>query len=75
VKLLFDQNLSPRAAKALESEFPGSLHVRDVQLHDAPDQVIWDYAAEHGLTIVTKDADFHQRSFLLGHPPKVIWTS
>jgi predicted nuclease of predicted toxin-antitoxin system len=22
---------------------------------------------------VTKDADFHQRSFLFGHPPKVIW--
>jgi predicted nuclease of predicted toxin-antitoxin system len=26
-----------------------------------------------GLTIVTKDADFHQRSFLFGHPPKVVW--
>jgi predicted nuclease of predicted toxin-antitoxin system len=25
------------------------------------------------LTIVTKDADFHQRSFLLGPPPRVIW--
>ena len=25
-----------------------------------------------GLTIVTKDSDFHQRSFLFGHPPKVI---
>jgi predicted nuclease of predicted toxin-antitoxin system len=23
--------------------------------------------------IVSKDADFRQRSFLLGHPPKVIW--
>ena len=23
--------------------------------------------------LVTKDADFHQRSFLYGHPPKVIW--
>ena len=22
---------------------------------------------------MTKDADFHQRSFLFGHPPKVIW--
>jgi predicted nuclease of predicted toxin-antitoxin system len=22
---------------------------------------------------VSKDADFHERSFLLGHPPKVIW--
>jgi len=22
---------------------------------------------------VTKDADFRQRSFLFGHPPKVVW--
>ena len=25
------------------------------------------------MTIVSKDADFHQRSLVLGHPPKVIW--
>lgn len=23
--------------------------------------------------IVSKDADFHQRSRVLGHPPKVVW--
>jgi predicted nuclease of predicted toxin-antitoxin system len=23
--------------------------------------------------IVSKDSDMHQRSFLFGHPPKVIW--
>jgi predicted nuclease of predicted toxin-antitoxin system len=26
-----------------------------------------------GFVILTKDADFRQRSFLRGHPPKVIW--
>jgi predicted nuclease of predicted toxin-antitoxin system len=26
-----------------------------------------------GFAILTKDADFRQRSFLRGHPPKVIW--
>jgi predicted nuclease of predicted toxin-antitoxin system len=31
------------------------------------------YAAEHGYVIVSKDAEFHQRSFVLGHPPKVVW--
>ena len=30
-------------------------------------------AAEKGYTIITKDADFRQRSFLFGPPPKVIW--
>ncbi len=34
---------------------------------------VWNYAAEHGYTIVSKDADFHQCSLLLGAPPKVIW--
>ena len=34
---------------------------------------MWQYAIQQGLTIITKDADFHQRSFLFGHPPKVVW--
>jgi predicted nuclease of predicted toxin-antitoxin system len=37
------------------------------------DTEVWNYAAEHGCTIVSKDADFHQRSLLLGAPPKVVW--
>jgi len=71
--LLFDHNLSPRLVQSLVDAFPGSLHVRTIGLHKASDNAVWDYAAEHGLTIVSKDADFRQRSFLEGHPPKVIW--
>jgi predicted nuclease of predicted toxin-antitoxin system len=41
-------------------------------LQKASDAVVWQYAAQQGFAIVTKDADFHQRSFLFGHPPKVI---
>jgi len=73
VKLLFDQNLSHRLVTTLRHEYPDSQHVRDVGLKDAIDAAVWQYAAQHGLIIVTKDADFHQRSFLFGHPPKVIW--
>jgi predicted nuclease of predicted toxin-antitoxin system len=73
VKLLFDQNLSHRLIRALQQEYPDSRHVRDVGLRDAVDAVVWQHAAQHGFAIVTKDADFHQRSFLYGHPPKVIW--
>ncbi|MGE3153030.1 MAG: DUF5615 family PIN-like protein [Nitrospiraceae bacterium] len=73
MKLLLDQNLSHRLLQALRQEYPGSLHVRDVGLKDAADTEVWQYASEHDLTIVTKDADFHQRSFLFGHPPKVVW--
>lgn len=47
--------------------------MRQVGLSETTDEAVWRHAAEQGLTIVTKDADFHQRSFLFGHPPKVVW--
>jgi predicted nuclease of predicted toxin-antitoxin system len=37
------------------------------------DQNIWDYARLNGFCIISKDADFHQMSFLHGAPPKAIW--
>jgi len=73
VRLLLDQNLSPRLLTALADLYPGSTHVREVGLRDADDDTVWQYAAAHGFAIVSKDADFHERSFLRGHPPKVIW--
>lgn len=73
MKLLFDQNLSHRLVTALQQEYPGSQHARNVGSKDAADTLVWQYAAQHGFAIVTKDADFHQRSFLFGHPPKAIW--
>lgn len=57
----------------LQDLFPGSSHVRDANLQAADDVAIWSHALDKGLTIVTKDDDFRQRSFLLGSPPKVIW--
>jgi predicted nuclease of predicted toxin-antitoxin system len=47
--------------------------VREFGLQAADDEVIWSHAAAGGFAIVTKDDDFRQRSFLRGHPPKVIW--
>lgn len=73
MKLLFDQNLSHRLVKRFEAEFPGSVHVRHIGLEKATDGPVWDYAKATGFVIVSKDADFHQRSFLFGHPPKVVW--
>jgi predicted nuclease of predicted toxin-antitoxin system len=73
VKLLFDENLSPKLTRLLSDLYPSATHVRDVGLARADDDVVWEYAAKHGFTIVSKDADFHQRSFVHGHPPKVVW--
>ena len=72
-RLLFDQNLAHRLVKQLHGLYPGSLHVRDVGLASAGDTEIWDYAAAHGLVIVTKDDDFRQRSIVRGAPPHVVW--
>ena len=72
MKLLLDQNLSPRLARTLAAIYPDTTHVRDVGLQVADDDTVWAYAAEHGFVIVSKDADFHQRSFVLGPPPKVV---
>lgn len=69
MKLLFDENLSPELVVALADIFQESAHVREVGLKSSNDRKVWDYAAETGYTIITKDADFRQRSFLFGPPP------
>ncbi len=73
MKLIFDQNLAPRLVRDLCVHFPDSVHVRHLGLQAAEDVTIWSYALENGFTIVTKDDDFRQRSFLRGAPPKVVW--
>lgn len=73
MKLLFDENLSPDLPRALADCFPGSIHVSDVGLSSEPDEEVWKFAERENLAIVTKDADFRQRSFLFGPRPKVVW--
>ena len=73
MKLLFDENLSPRLVSALADLFPESAHVDRLSLGGEPDPVIWEYAKRHGYVLVSKDSDFHERSLLYGHPPKVVW--
>lgn len=73
MKLLFDQNLSPKLARRLADLFPGSSHVQSVNLACADDDLVWDYARSNALTIVSKDADYNILSVLRGSPPKVIW--
>jgi predicted nuclease of predicted toxin-antitoxin system len=73
LKLLFDQNLSYKLAQLFSGEFPDSTHVRDLGLASATDTEVWEYAKRFGFTIVSKDTDFSQRSFLFGPPPKIIW--
>ncbi|NOT57938.1 MAG: DUF5615 family PIN-like protein [Deltaproteobacteria bacterium] len=73
MKLLFDQNLSHKLARRLADLFPDSTHVREIGMKEAEDPVVWEHAKQQGFIVVSKDSDFHQRSFVLGFPPKVIW--
>ena len=73
MKLLFDENLSPALTRRLADLFPDSLHVRDIGMKATDDPIVWEYAKNNGLMIVSKDADMHDLSLVFGNPPKVIW--
>jgi len=73
MKLLLDQNLSRNLPARLAQVFPESTHVRMIRFDQASDEGIWNYAKENGYCIVSRDADFVERSRLYGAPPKVVW--
>ena len=73
MKLLLDQNLSWKLVKQLQGNYPGTEHIKTALTIHAEDIDIWQFAADNGFVVVSKDDDFEQRSILLGHPPKVIW--
>jgi predicted nuclease of predicted toxin-antitoxin system len=73
VKLLLDENLSDRIVYRIIDLYPDSEHVKTLALTNTDDGVIWEYAKANNFVIVSKDADFHQRSLLYGHPPKFIY--
>jgi predicted nuclease of predicted toxin-antitoxin system len=64
VKLLFDENLSPRLIELLAGGFSDSTHVERLNMRGAADAAIWAYARDCGFTIVSKDNDFRQYAFL-----------
>src|SRR3954463_14104561 len=73
MKLLFDENLSPKLPRLLAALFPSSVHVRDCGLKGHADEAVWEYARREGFVLVSKDSDFYQRSLLYGHPPRLVW--
>lgn len=73
MKLLFDQNLSPKLVSRLADLFSGSSHVQSAGLDCADDNQVWEHARLNGFAIVTKDEDYNNLSVMRGQPPKVIW--
>lgn len=75
MKLLFEENLSPKMVEALADVFPDSAHVDRIGLGGGSDDDVWRYAKDNGFMLVsripifTKRASFtdtRQRSFGLG---------
>lgn len=73
MKLLFDQNISPRILKVLPLELSESQQVRFVNLKDASDFEIFQFARANDFTVVTFDSDFIDLNAINGIPPKIIW--
>ena len=73
MKLLFDENLSPKLVMELADLFPNSAHVDRIGLGGGSDNEVWKYAKQQDFILVSKDSDFYEKSMLYGHPPKVIW--
>ena len=48
MKLLLDENLSPRLVELLAADFPGSTHIEHLKIRGATDAAIWAYARDSG---------------------------
>ena len=66
MKLLLDQGLPRGAAEILRERGWDAVHVGDLQLASADDQIILDKAGEQNRAVVTLDADFHTLLALSG---------
>lgn len=54
MKLLFDENLSPKLPRLLAAMFPGSTHVLECGLLGQSDGDVWEYARANAFTISSR---------------------
>jgi predicted nuclease of predicted toxin-antitoxin system len=73
VRILLDQNLSPKLIRKLDYILPGLETVYDHDLVGASDPFIFDWARkEEFAAVVSTDRDFVHLAERLGSPPKII---
>lgn len=73
MKLLLDENLSRRLVPFLLNDYPGTSQIALLDMQQADDRTVWQYARAHDYVIVTRDSDYYDLSTIHGPPPKVIW--
>ena len=73
MRILLDQNLSPKLIRALADALPGLESVYDHGLTGATDPTIFVWAAKSGFAaILSADLDFVRLVERIGQPPKII---
>ena len=71
-----DAQLSPALARWIRETFRIEAHaVRDLELRDAKDPVIFKAARAAGVVVMSKDEDFWLLVERLGPPPQVLWVT
>lgn len=74
MKLLIDQNISHRLKARIAAAFPNVFHVKDLDLINFPDVVIFETARRENFdAVLTLDEDFHNIVMERGVPPKILW--
>lgn len=72
-EFLIDAQLPPALSEYLRSEGYDAKHVADLGMLAASDDLIWRFAVDHKLVILTKDEDFPERQMRKDEGAAVVW--
>jgi len=73
MQFLVDAQLPPALARWITANGFHAVHVVDVDLRDATDTEIWQYAIQNSFVIITKDEDFALRVINNSTSPVIVW--
>lgn len=74
MKLWIDQHLSHYLVGWLRTRYDIEVeHLRELDLHEAEDEPVFEAARDAGVVVMTKDRDFVNLVERRGSPPQVLW--
>jgi predicted nuclease of predicted toxin-antitoxin system len=73
VRFLIDNQLPVALVRFLEAQGAECRHVLEEGLGQSPDSEIWQYAADWGAALVSKDEDFFHLAGRHGAPVPLVW--